>query len=57
MAMAYSKDFLKVYKKYDYILKTANLSFNKSNINQAICHSDMDPKNVMWNNDSPVVID
>ena len=55
--MPYSKEFLKVYKEYDYILKTANLSFNKSNINQSICHSDMDPKNVMWNNDSPVVID
>jgi aminoglycoside phosphotransferase (APT) family kinase protein len=39
------------------MLKRANERFNASNINQTITHSDMDPKNVMWNNDNPVIID
>lgn len=55
--MSYRNVFLYNYKKYNSILKRANERFNESNINQAICHCDMDPKNVMWNNDNPIIID
>ena len=55
--MSYKELLLDNYRKYNSILKRANARFNESNINQALCHSDMDPKNVMWNNDEPIVID
>ena len=55
--MTYKNVFLKNYKKYNSMLKRANERFNDSNKNQTICHSDMDPKNVMWNNDNPIIID
>jgi len=55
--MSYKNIFLNNYKKYNSMLKRANERFNESNINQTICHLDMDPKNVMWNNDNPIVID
>lgn len=55
--MSYKNIFLKNYKKYNSMLKRANERFNESNKNQTICHSDMDPKNVMWNNDNPIIID
>lgn len=55
--MSYKNIFIKNYKKYNSILKQANEMFNKSNINQTICHSDMDPKNVMWDNGNPIIID
>ena len=55
--MSYKNVFLKNYKKYNSILKRANERFNASNKNQTICHLDMDPKNVMWNNSNPIIID
>lgn len=55
--MSYKNVYLKNYKKYNSILKRANERFNESNKNQAICHSDMDPKNVIWNKDNPIIID
>lgn len=55
--MLYKNTFLKNYKKYNSILEKANESLSKLNDNQAICHSDMDPKNVMWNYNNPVIID
>lgn len=55
--MSYKRVFLKNYKKYDSIHKRANERFNASNKNQTICHRDMDPKNVMWNNGNPIIID
>lgn len=55
--MSYKELLLNNYKKYNSILKRANTYFNESNINQTLCHRDMDPKNVMWNNDGPIVID
>lgn len=55
--MPYKSVFLKNYKKYDSIHKRANERFNASNKNQTICHRDMDPKNVMWNNGNPIIID
>ena len=55
--MPYKNVFLKNYKKYNSMLKRANERFNATNKNQTICHSDMDPKNVMWNNDNPIIID
>ena len=55
--MSYKKIYLENYKKYNSMLKRANERFNNSNINQTICHNDMDPKNVMWNDDNPIIID
>ena len=55
--MSYKNVYLKNYKKYNSILKRANERFNESNKNQAICHSDMDSKNVIWNKDNPIIID
>lgn len=55
--MSYKDLYLKKYKKYNSILKRANERFNAINKNQTICHNDMDPKNVMWNGDSPIIID
>lgn len=45
------------YKKYNSILKRANERLNNININQTLCHLDMDPKNVMWDGNNPIVID
>ena len=55
--MSYKDLYLNNYKKYNSLLKRVIERFNESNINQAICHNDMDPKNVMWNNDNPIIID
>lgn len=55
--MSYKNLFMKNYRKDNSIQKRANERFNATNINQTICHSDMDPKNVMWNNDNPIIID
>lgn len=55
--MEYKELYLNNYKKYNSILKRVNEHFNESNIEQTLCHRDMDPKNVMWNNDEPIIID
>lgn len=55
--MSYQKEYLKNYKKYNSLLKRANERFNNSNNTFTICHRDMDPKNVMWKNNKPIVID
>ncbi len=55
--MSYKELFLNNYLKFNSMLKRANERFNESNINQTLCHSDMDPKNVMWNGLNPIVID
>lgn len=55
--MSYKDLFLANYLKYNSILKRANTRFNETNTTQTICHRDMDPKNVMWNNDKPIIID
>ncbi|MBR3162312.1 MAG: phosphotransferase [Bacilli bacterium] len=55
--MSYKNLYLSNYKKYNSLLKRANQRFNDSNNSQTICHSDMDPKNVMWHNDNPIIID
>lgn len=55
--MSYKEMFLRNYRKFNSILKRANERFNESNNNQTLCHSDMDPKNVIWNNDNPIIID
>lgn len=55
--MSYKDVFLNNYKKYNSMLKRANERFNNSNTVLTICHRDMDPKNVMWHNDNPIVID
>ena len=55
--MSYKELYLANYKKYNSLLKRANERFNNSNKNQTICHSDMDPKNVMWQNNEPIIID
>lgn len=55
--MSYQKEYLENYKKYNSLLKRANERFNNSNNTFTICHRDMDPKNVMWENNKPIVID
>ena len=55
--MSYKEIYLKNYKDYYEMLKLANEKFNSSNIVQTICHRDMDPKNVLWNNNEPIIID
>ena len=52
----YKDLFLANYLKYNSILKRANARFNETNTTQTICHRDMDPKNVMWTNDKPIII-
>ena len=56
-SMPYKELILANYQKYNSLLKRANERFNESNTIQTICHRDMDPKNVMWNNDNPIIID
>lgn len=55
--MSYKKQYLTNYQKYNSILNRANKRFNKTNVNQTICHKDMDPKNVMWYKNAPTIID
>lgn len=56
-SMSYRELLLANYKKFNSILKRANERFNETNTTQTICHRDMDPKNVMWVGDNPIVID
>ena len=53
----YQQKFLENYKKYNSILKRVNERYNSSNHYLTICHRDMDPKNVMWHNNNPIIID
>lgn len=55
--MIYREEYLKNYKKYNSLLKRANERFNESNLETSICHNDMDPKNVMWEGENPIIID
>jgi len=55
--MEYKELYLANYKKYYSILKRVVERFNDSNNILAICHRDMDPKNVMWSNNNPIIID
>lgn len=55
--MTYKELFTANYKKYNDLLKNANEKFNNSNKILTICHRDMDPKNVMWYKDNPIIID
>lgn len=53
--MKYKDLYLNNYKKYKSILSRAiERNYDDST---AICHNDMDPKNVMWNNNNPIIID
>ena len=55
--MKYKVLYLNNYKKYYSILKRSVERFNNSNTELSICHRDLDPKNVMWNNNNPIIID
>lgn len=55
--MPYKDLFIKYYQRFNSQLKRANERFNESNTIQTVCHRDMDPKNVMWNNGDPIIID
>lgn len=55
--MNYKELYLKNYKKYYSLLKRTVERLNASNQKQTICHKDMDPKNVMWKDDEPIIID
>ncbi len=52
----YQEAYLKNYKKYNSLLKRANERFNASNIESSLCHNDMDPKNVLWEGENPIII-
>lgn len=55
--MSYSDIYLKNYPKYYSILQKVVDKFNESNTTLSLCHRDMDPKNVMWSDGQPIVID
>lgn len=55
--MSYKELYLTNYNKYYSLLSRAVERYNDSNTIQTICHCDMDPKNVMWSNDKPIIID
>ena len=55
--MPYKDKYLKNYIKYDSLLKRCIAIYNESNNTISICHRDLDPKNVMWNNNEPIIID
>lgn len=55
--MSYKNLYLNNYHKYYSLLKRSVERYNESNKILTICHADMDPKNVMWIDDEPVVID
>lgn len=55
--MKYKDEYLNNYKKYYSLLRRCVERYNESNEKQALCHCDMDPKNVMWVGDEPIIID
>lgn len=55
--MSYKDLYLKNYQKYYLVMNLVMKKFNESNTTLTICHKDMDPKNVMWSNGEPIVID
>lgn len=55
--MSYKDLYLENCAKYYEILQTVIQRLNASNNKLALCHRDMDPKNVMWANGNPIVID
>ncbi len=55
--MTYQELFLKNYRKYNSLLKRANERYNESNKTLTVCHRDLDPKNVLWNEENPIIID
>lgn len=56
-SMCYKEIYLNNYPKYYSIMKKVLENLNKSNTTLTLCHKDMDPKNVMWSNGQPIVID
>ncbi len=55
--MPYKELYLKNYRKYNSIMKRVNERFNESNQIKVLCHRDLDPKNVLWNKETPIIID
>ena len=55
--MPYKDLFIDNYKKLDSWFKRAKERYNESNNILTLCHRDMDPKNVMWNKNAPIIID
>lgn len=55
--MPYKELYLKNYEKYDSLMERIIERYNSLDNNLTICHRDMDPKNVMWKNGNPIVID
>lgn len=55
--MEYKNLYLKNYDKYYSILRRIVERYNKSTEKVTICHNDLDPKNVLWNNGMPIIID
>lgn len=55
--MKYRSLYLENYEKLNIILDKANKCFNSTNRDFVLCHKDMDSKNVMWENNNPIIID
>lgn len=55
--MSYSDVYLDNFQKYYSIMQRVVEKFNESNTTLSLCHRDMDPKNVMWSDGEPIVID
>ena len=55
--MPYQELYLNNYLKYVSLQQRANERFNNINKDYTLSHQDLDPKNVMWQGNEPVVID
>lgn len=55
--MPYRKLYLSNYKKYYSLLERCVERFNLSNKYFGVCHRDLDLKNVMWQDENPIIID
>ena len=55
--MPYKEEYLNNYKRYYSLLKRVVDCKNNCINEVSICHMDMDSKNVMWQNNNPIVID
>ena len=55
--MPYQELYLNNYLKYPSLQQRANERFNNINKDYTLSHQDLDPKNVMWQDNKPILID
>ncbi len=55
--MPYQELYLDNYLKYASLQQRANERFNNINKDYTLSHQDLDPKNVMWQDNEPILID